>query len=561
MYQYTAQDQQLVDARVTELRDQLARSRAGTLSAEDLRPLRLLNGLYILRHGPMLRIAVPYGLLASDQLRVLARVAEAYGGGRGHFTTRHNFQISGLVLEDAPLVLAELAQVQLHAIQSSGNCIRNITSDPLAGAAAAEPMDPRAWCELLRQWSAGHPGFSRLPRKIKIAVQGVGPDRALIRVQDIGLNLVRDAAKETGFRVYVGGGLGRTPMAALELEPFLPWRHLLSYCEAICQVFNTQGRRDNPHKSRLKFLVRDLGIEEFRRRVEAAWAPLKDGALTLTETQVARVAGHFADPPYLDLTGDDALHLHRLEREPAYAAWVRHNVQPHRRPGYAIVTLSTKRVDNAPGDVSAEQLRQAAQWADDYSFGEVRVTQRQNLVLVQVRQSDLHGLWRQAAIAGLANPNIGLLTDIIACPGGDECDLANARSVPLVNAIQARFADQGLLERLGALVVNCSGCMNGCAHHQVADIGIRGIDKQGAEYYQLGLGGRAGVDTRFGTVIGPAIAAAEVPATLERLLGAYLNHRRESEPFSDTVRRIGNTPFATAAYGAAERAVRELARA
>ncbi|WP_295387779.1 nitrite/sulfite reductase [uncultured Thiodictyon sp.] len=564
MYQYNARDQQLVDARVAQLRDQLERHRAGTLSAEAFRPLRLQNGLYTLRQAAMLRIAVPYGLLSGDQLRALAQVSETYGPGHGHFTTRHNFQLAGLTLEAAPLVLADLARVQLHAIQSSGSCIRNVTSDPLAGAAADEPMDPRPWCELLRQWSAGHPAFTRLPRKVKIAVQGAGADRALIQVQDIGFNLVRNAAKETGFRVLVDGGLGRTPMPALELESFLPWRHLLSYAEAICQVFNADGRRDSPHKSRLKFLVRSLGLDEFRRRVAAAWAPLKDSELTLTAARVAGIAGHFADPPYADLAGDDALHLHRVERDPAYAAWVRHNVQPHRRPGYAIVTLSTKRSDRAPGDVAAAQLRQVADWADDYSFGEVRVTQRQNLVLAQVRQSDLHALWRQAVPAGLATPNIGLLTDIVACPGGDECDLANARSVPLTKAIQARFADQGLLEEVGALVVNCSGCMNGCAHHQIADIGIRGIDKQGAEYYQLGIGGRAGADTRFGAVIGPAIPAAAVPAAVARLVDTYLSYRASGEPFADTVARIGHRPFATAAYGSAApapRPVRELARA
>jgi sulfite reductase (NADPH) hemoprotein beta-component len=553
MYQYNAHDQQLIEGRVTQLRDQLQRHLAGELSADDLRPLRLQNGLYIERNGPMLRIAIPYGLISSAQLRALAQATTTYGRGYGHFTTRHNFQIDWLALEDAPRLLADLARVQLHAIQTSGHCIRNITADPLAGVAADEPLDPRPWCELLRQWSTAHPGFTNLPRKLKIAVQGARDDRALIQSNDIGLTLVRNADRETGFRVVVGGGLGRLPMLAVELEEFLPWQHLLSYCEAICRVFDRAGRRDDPGRSRLKFLVRTLGIDEFRRRVAAEWATLADGPLTLGEDQVAQVATHFADRAYLDHPGDDPLHWQWLERYPAYGAWLRNNVQPHRRPGYAIVSLSTKRADQAPGDLTAVQMLEIAQWADDYSFGEVRVSLRQHLVLAQVRRADLYALWRQADAAGLATPNVGLLTDLLACPGADYCSLANVRTIPLVRAIQERFAYQDLAERVGELVLNCSGCMNACAHHPLAHIGLRGVNKQGAEYFQISIGGSHRDETRFGATLGPAVPAAEVPATLERLVGAYLGYRRAGEPFIDTVRRIGCAPFATVAYGSPER--------
>ena len=553
MYQYNAHDQQLIEGRVTQLRDQLQRHLAGELSADDLRPLRLQNGLYIERNGPMLRIAIPYGLISSVQLHALAQATTTYGRGYGHFTTRHNFQIDWLELEDAPRLLADLARVQLHAIQTSGNCIRTITSDPLAGAAADEPIDPRPWCELLRQWSAAHPGFTNLPRKLKIAVLGAREDRALIRINDIGLVLVRNTAKETGFRVFVGGGLGRTPRLAEELEHFLPWPHLLSYCEAICRVFDRDGRRDDPYRSRLKALVGMLGIDEFRRRVEAEWVPLEDGPLTLSEEQVAQVARHFADPVDQVRPGHDEAHRQRLDRDPAFAAWVRNTVRPHRHPGHTIVTVSTKHPGQAPGDITAGQLQEVARWADAFSNGEVRVSLRQNLVLTPVREADLYALWRQVDAAGLATPNVGLLTDLLACPGADYCSLANVRTIPLAQAIQERFADQDLAERVGELVLNCSGCMNACAHHPLAHIGLRGVNKQGAEYFQISLGGSHRDATRFGAPLGPAIPAAEVPATLERLVGVYLGYRRAGEPFIDTVRRIGRAPFATAAYGSPER--------
>lgn len=560
MYRYDADDQRLVEERVSQLRDQLKRHLAGELSADELRPLRLQNGLYVERNGPMLRVAIPYGLLASDQLRALARVASAYCRGRGHFTTRHNLQLDWLDLEDAPEILAELARVQLHAIQSSGSCIRNISCDPLAGAAPDETVDPRPWCELLRQWGAGHPEFAYLPRKLKIAVSGAQEDRALIRVHDIGLVARRNAAGEIGFQVLVGGGLGRSPMLAQELTDFLPWRHLLGYCEAICRVYNLAGRRDNLYKARLKVLVDSIGIAEFRRRVSAEWDCIKDGPLTLTPEKLGRVARHFADKPYRILPGDDPSHLSGLDRNPGYAAWVRHNVLPHRRPGYAIVTLTLKGPDRAPGDVTSEQMLELAQWADAYSFGEIRVSQRQDLVLADVPQSDLPALWLKARAAGLAATDAGLLADIVACPGGDYCSLANARSIPLAQTIQTRFRDPELLARLGQIRVNLSGCMNGCAHHPVADIGLRGIDKKGAEHYQIGIGGRQGTDARFAAVLGPAIPADRVPAALEQLASTFLAYRRDGEPFAQAVARLGIAPFRSALSAGAEVA-RELADA
>lgn len=550
MYRYDAHDQRLLEARIAELRDQLRRHRAGELSADALRPLRLLNGLYIERNGPMLRVAIPYGLLGSDQLRALARVTGVYGRGRGHFTTRHNFQIDWLALDDAPEILAELARVQLHAIQSSGSCIRNISCDPLAGAAPDEDVDPRPWCELLRQWSAGHPAFANLPRKLKIAVCGAREDRALVRVHDIGLLARRDAAGAIGFQVLVGGGLGRNPRLAQTLTDCLPWPHLLGYCEAICRVYNRLGRRDDPYKARLKALVERLGIDEFRRRVEAERATIGD-ALALTPAKVERVARHFADKPYRDLTADDPGHRREQARNPAYAAWVRHHVQPHRRPGYAIATIALKAPERAPGDLDSERMRLIADWADDHSFGEIRVTQRQNLVLADVPQSDLPALWHKIRAAGLAGSAAGLLADLVACPGGDYCSLANARSAPLAQAIQARFGDAESLARLGPIRVNVSGCMNGCAHHAVADIGLRGIDKQGVAHYQIAIGGRQGTDARFAEVLGPAIPADRVPAALERLASAYLAYRRDGESFAEAATRLGLPTFRAALSDAA----------
>ncbi len=548
MYRYDEYDQRLVDERVSQFADQTRRYLAGELSDDEFRPLRLQNGLYIQRHAPMLRIAIPYGLLASRQLRKLAHIARTYDRGYGHFTTRQNIQFNWPALERVPEILAELAQVQMHAIQTSGNCIRNITSDPFAGVAGDESIDPRPWCEILRQWSTFHPEFAYLPRKFKIAVNGAAEDRAVIRAHDIGLNLERDADGNIGFRVLVGGGLGRTPILGEEVAAFVPWRHILSYCEAILRVYNRFGRRDNMYKARIKILVKALGVEAFRREVEAEWAHLKDGPATLTEAELERVAAHFVDPDYETLAADDLGYRHHLADDKAFAAWAKRNVRAHKRPGYAIVTLSTKHRGVAPGDTTAEQMEHIADWADAYSHGELRVTHEQNLVLADVRQSDLFALWQKARAAGLATPNIGLLSDIVACPGGDFCNLANAKSIPIANAIQARFDDLDYLHDIGEIELNISGCMNACGHHHVGHIGVLGVDKNGEEWYQVTIGGSQGHDAAIGSVIGPSVSAAEMPDVVEQLIETYLAHRHADERFIDTVRRIGVEPFKARVY-------------
>jgi sulfite reductase (NADPH) hemoprotein beta-component len=548
MYQYDQYDQQIVDERVAQFRDQTRRYLAGELSDDEFRPLRLQNGLYIQRHAPMLRIAIPYGLLSSRQLRKLAHIARTYDKGYGHFTTRQNIQFNWPALESVPEILAELATVQMHAIQTSGSCIRNITSDPFAGVAGDEHTDPRPWAEVLRQWSTFHPEFAYLPRKFKIAINGAREDRAAIQVHDIGLDLVRDANGEIGFRVLVGGGLGRTPIIGEEIAAFVPWPHILTYCEAILRVYNRYGRRDNLFKARIKILVKALGVDAFRAQVEAEWAHLKDGPSTLTTDELARVASHFVDPDYEHLPAEDFAYRQHLAEDKAFAAWVKRNVRAHKRPGYAIVTLSTKHRDVAPGDVTAEQMEHIADWADRFSFGELRVTHEQNLVLADVRRADLYALWREARAAGLATPNIGLLSDIISCPGGDFCNLANAKSIPIANAIQARFDDLDYLYDIGDIELNISGCMNACGHHHVGHIGILGVDKNGDEFYQVTIGGAQGNDAALGKVIGPSFAAAEMPDVVAQLIETYLAHRHADERFIDTVRRIGIEPFKARVY-------------
>ncbi len=542
-------EQRRMNERVAEFLAQVLRYRAGELTEEEFRPLRLQNGLYVMREAPMLRIGIPYGVLSTIQLRRLARIARTYDRGYGHFTTRQNFQLNWVAFEDVPEILVELAAVQLYSVRTSGNCIRNITSDPFAGVASDERIDPRPWCEILRRWSLLHPDFGRLPRKLKIAVTGAQQDRALIRVHDIGLEIRTNDLGETGFRVLVGGGLGRNPALAQELEPFLPWRHLVSFCEAIVGVYDRHGRRDDPYKARLKTLVGSLGIAEIRRLVMKEWATLADGPLTLTEADLDLIRSRFLEPPYQDRPEDDVAHRRRLSGNPAFVAWVRRSTHSHRRSGYAIVTLSTKYAETASGDLSAEQLERVADWADDYSFGEVRVTHEQNLVLPHVRKRDLYPLWEAARAAGLASPNRGLLTDIIACPGGRYCDLAKADSIGLAQAIQARFADPGVAQDIGELALNVSGCVNGCAHHSVAHIGIRGLEKNDQACYQISIGGDAGYAARFGTVIGPALASEEVPAAVERLIATYLSHRRGGERFLETRERLGTEPFRCAVYG------------
>jgi sulfite reductase (NADPH) hemoprotein beta-component len=554
MYQYDEYDQRIVDERVAQFADQTRRYLAGELNEDEFRPLRLQNGLYIQRHAPMLRIAVPYGNLNSTQLRTLAQIARTYDRGYGHFSTRQNLQLNWPKLEDVPQILSLLSDVQMHAIQTSGNCIRNVTTDPFAGVAADELVDPRPWCEIVRQWSTFHPEFAFLPRKFKIAVNGAEQDRALIRAHDIGLDLVRNAQGELGFRVLVGGGLGRTPIIGEEVSSFVPWQQILNYCDAVLRVYNLHGRRDNAYKARIKILVKALGVEEFARQVEAEFVHLQDGPSTLTQAEIDRVTRRFTDPVLPALPATDAGYEEKLATDAAFARWVGRNVHAHRVPGYASVVLSLKKHGVAPGDITSEQLETVADIADRYAFGEARSTHEQNIVLASVRRSDLYAVWEQARAAGLATANIGLLTDIIACPGGDFCALANAKSIPIATAIQARFDDLDYLHDIGDMEINISGCMNACGHHHVGHIGVLGVDKNGSEWYQVTIGGEQGNQAALGKVIGPSFAAAEMPDVVSSLINTYIDNRHEDERFIDTVRRIGVEPFKTRVY--AERSAR-----
>ncbi len=548
MYAYTETDRRIVAERVIQYRDQTRRHLASELSADQFRPLRLQNGLYVEKHNPMLRIAIPYGQLSAPQLRLLAHVARSYDRGVGHFTTRHNFQLNWVRLGQVPDILAELAQVDMHAIQSSGSCIRVVTTDPLAGVSPVEVADPRPWAEIFRQWSTLHPEFAALPRKFKVAFSGGPDDAASVRTHDLGFEMVRDAAGDVGFRVWVGGGLGRTPILAQVVREFLPWTDLLSYAEAILRVYNLAGRRDNLYKSRIKILVQSLGIKAFAQRAEAEWQHLKDGPLTLIAAEVARIADQFAAPDYETLTDLDARFefMRRFDRE--FAAWVKTNTHAHRQPGYVAVTLSLKAPGQAPGDATAEQLDAVAELAERYGFGELRTAQTQNLILPDVRKRDLYNLWQETRKEQLATASVGLLTDIVACPGGDLCSLANARSLPLAAAIQQRFGDRGELVDIGALRLNISGCVNACGHHHIGAIGILGVDKNGEERFQITLGGATGPGAAIGDVIGPSFPAAEVPETVARIVDHYRACRRPKEGFIDTVRRIGTKSFAAAAY-------------
>ncbi len=549
MYLYDPIDQRLVDERVAQFRDQTGRFMAGKLSEEEFRALRLRNGVYIQRYAPMLRIAIPYGLLSSRQLHKLAHIARTYDRGYGHFSTRQNLQLNWPRLEHVPDILAELATVQMHAIQTSGNCVRNVTTDHFAGVAPDEIVDSFVWCELIRQWSTFHAEFSFLPRKFKIAVNGAAADRAATFVHDIGLHAVRDGAGEVGFRVIVGGGLGRTPMLGHVIREFLPWRHLLTYLEAILRVYNRHGRRDNIHKARLKILVKERGPEKFRDEVDAEWAHLQNGAGTLTGEDVRRVEARFTRPPY------EALEPVCPLAGPGFAAWARRNVHPHKIRGYAAVTLSLKRTGVPPGDVTSDQMEAIADLAERYAFGELRVSHEQNLILADVRQRDLPALWHEARELGLATANIGLLTNIISCPGGDYCALANAKSIPVAEAIQARFDDLDYLHDIGELDLNISGCINACGHHHVGHVGILGVDKNGEEWYQVEIGGnqgrtRAGSAASLGRALGPAFARAAIPGVIEKLINCYLAHRdSEAERFVDVVHRVGPEPFKQSVYG------------
>lgn len=547
MYRYDAIDRQLVSDRVAQFRDQVRRWKAGELSDDEFRPLRLQNGLYIQRHAPMFRIAVPYGMLSATQLRKLAFLARTYDRGYGHFTTRHNLQLNWPKIEDVPDMLAHLADVEMHAIQTSGNCIRNVTTDQFAGVAADEIIDPRPLAEILRQWSTFHPEFAFLPRKFKIAISGTREDRAVTWFHDIGLHLkVQDG--QTGFTVIVGGGLGRTPIRGQVIREFLPWQHILSYCEAILRVYNRFGRRDNAYKARIKILVQALGIEAFREQVEAEWAHSKGGPATITEAEYQRVAGHFGSPAYETLAAVNATFEAKKLDEKAFARWVDRNTHAHKVPGYAAVTLSLKKHGVAPGDITADQMDVVADLADRFSFGELRISHEQNIILADVKLSDLYAVWQEAKGAGLATPNIGLLTSIICCPGGDFCDLANAKSIPIATTIQARFDDLDYLFDIGEIDLNISGCMNACGHHHVGHIGVLGVDKNNDEFYQVTLGGRQGNDAKLGKVIGPSFSAGEMPDVVEKIIQVYLENRHVDERFIDTFDRIGIDPFKNRVY-------------
>ncbi len=549
MYRYDIHDQTLVDERVAQFRDQMERYRAGRLGEEEFRPLRLQNGLYIQRHAPMLRIAIPYGMLAGSQLRALAEITRRYDRGYGHFTTRQNLQLNWPALEDVPDILADLAKVQMHAIQTSGNCIRNTTSDQFAGIANDEVEDPRPWCELIRQWSTLHPEFAYLPRKFKIAVSGAAQDRAAIQVHDIGLRLWYNSDGELRVKVLAGGGLGRTPMIADVVREDLPWQHLLTYLEACVRVYNQFGRRDNKFKARIKILVKALGIEEFRRRVDEEWAHLKDGPQTLNQAAVDAAKVHFPEPDRRPVAASATEEFDKLRAENrSFARFVTNNVTDHKVPGYKAVTLSLKRREHAPGDVTADQMEAVADLADRYSFGEVRVTHEQNLVLSDVPVDELEALWKELEALGMANPTVGTLNDIICCPGGDYCSLANAVSIPIAQALQEKFEDLDFLYDLGPLDLNISGCMNACGHHHVGHIGILGVDKKGEEFYQISIGGNSTDDASLGKILGPSFFRSDVPDVVEKVLEVYVSQRHEDERFLDTYRRIGLKPFKERVY-------------
>jgi sulfite reductase (NADPH) hemoprotein beta-component len=548
MYRYDEFDQTLVDERVAQFRDQVQRRLAGDLTEEQFRPLRLMNGLYLQLHAYMLRVAVPYGVLSSRQMRKLAHIARRYDKGYGHFTTRQNIQYNWPKLNEVPDLLAELAEVEMHAIQTSGNCIRNVTADQFAGVAGDEIEDPRIWAEIIRQWSTLHPEFSFLPRKFKIAVTGAPHDRAAIKTHDIGIAIVRSADGEVGFEIFVGGGQGRTPVVAKSIREFLPKQHLLSYLEAILRVYNQLGQRNNIYKARIKILVNTVGIDTFREMAEEEWQHIKETALDLPEEEVARIEAYFAPPVYEDLTDGDPAFAAKRRTDRAFDRWLRTSLHAHKAPGYAIVTISLKPEGGIPGDASAEQMEAVADLADRYSFGELRVTHEQNLVLADVPQRDLYALWQALQAHGLATPNIGLLSDIIACPGLDYCALANARSIPIAQQISTRFADLDRLHDIGRITLNISGCINACGHHHVGNIGILGVDKKGTEFYQVTLGGSADENTSIGDIVGPAFDEHRVVDAVETIVNTYLEIRKNGEDFIATYRRVGLAPFKETLY-------------
>ncbi|MEZ5503086.1 MAG: nitrite/sulfite reductase [Halioglobus sp.] len=554
MYVYDHYDQKIIDERVAQFRDQTTRFLAGEITAEQFLPLRLQNGLYVQRLAPMLRIAVPYGLMNSSQLRKLAEISRSYDKGYAHISTRQNVQLNWPKLEEVPDILAALASVQMHAIQTSGNCIRNTTTDQFAGVACDELEDPRPYCEIIRQWSTLHPEFAFLPRKFKIAVCGSAQDRAAIHHHDIGIELVPDRDGEIGLKILVGGGLGRTPAIGSTVCDWLDKKHMLTYLEAILRVYNKYGRRDNKFKARVKILVKAMGVDAFRQAVEKEWLALKDGPTTLTEQELNRAKSFFRSPNYQVLDGEVALTAltSQCAENPIFGNWVKRNTEAHRVPGYRIVTISLKATGYAPGDVTAEQLELLAELADNFSFGEIRSTHQQNMVLADVPLSGLYALWQQLQEAGLATPNIGYLTDIICCPGGDDCSLANAKSLPVAEAIQARFDDLDYVYDLGPLELNISGCMNACGHHHIGHIGVLGVDKKGQEYYQVCLGGSQSKDASIGNILGPSFRQEDMPDVIEKIVSAYVSLRGEEETFLDTYRRVGIEPFKERVYAQAD---------
>jgi len=550
MYKYDNYDHKIVNQRVEQFRDQTQRYLAGEIADEEFLPLRLQNGLYVQRLAPMLRIAVPYGMLSSRQVRKLAHISRVYDKGYVHFTTRQNIQLNWPALEEVPDILAELAEVEMHAIQTSGNCIRNTTTDQFAGVAKDEIEDPRPWCEIIRQWSTIHPEFAFLPRKFKIAVCGSEEDRAAFLLHDIGLQLVKNDAGEIGFEVFVGGGLGRTPIIGSSIRKFLPAKHLLSYLDAIVRVYNRYGNRDNKYKARIKILVKAWTPEVFAQRVEAEWEHIKDGPSTLTDAELSRVKGFFTAPEYQQVDGQQsATELSEIAAENiAFSRWLERNTQSQKQVGYRSVTLSLKPAGVAPGDVTDKQLETIADLADRYSFGELRATHNQNVVLTDVIESDLYSLWQQAKESGLATPTIGTINDVICCPGGDYCSLANAKSIPVAEAIQRKFSDLDYVYDLGDLELNISGCMNACGHHHIGHIGILGVDKKGKEWYQIQLGGSANKNASLGKVLGPSLSRDQITDGIEKLLDVYVENRIADESFLSTYQRIGIEKFKERVY-------------
>ena len=552
MYQYDGYDQAIVDQRVSDFRDQTALFLAGQLSDQEYQPLRLQNGLYIQRYAPMLRIAVPYGMLSSRQLRSLAAITRDFDRGYAHVSTRQNLQINWPELERVPDILAELAKVEMHAIQTSGNCIRNITTDQFAGVAKGESLDPRPYCEILRQWSTLNPEFAFLPRKFKIAVSANQTDRAVILAHDIGIELDTDSSHGVTASVYVGGGLGRTPMIGSLLKERLPIQQLISYLEATLRVYNQFGRRDNKYKARIKILVKAMGISAFADKVEAQWAVTQQSPTDITAAEIERVSQFFSEPNYLDPQRIDAESLPAaMARNRLFARWVTNNTAEHRRPGYRIVTVALKSAGQAPGDVTHQQLDALALLADQFSFGEVRTTHQQNIVLADVQEDELAALWHRLQEYQLAAPTAGTLHDMICCPGGDFCSLANAKSIPIANAIQDRFDDLDYVCDLGPIELNISGCMNACGHHHVGHIGILGVDKKGREFYQIALGGRQGKEAAIGKILGPSFSQEAIADVVETILNTYVTHRIEPETFIDTYDRIGIETFKEAVYASA----------